>query len=110
MLLRRTREKVHRPQTRRRRENNEDSLEKMQAMRRNIRKAVEIMEHLVRREQKKLNIAVRSHARAYLPSCARLSLPAAQDSYAHHDEPAMMSLLKAWTVAQYRKGCICTAA
>lgn len=79
-------------------------------MRRNIRKAVEIMEHLVRREQKKLNIAVRSHARAYLPSCARLSLPAAQDSYAHHDEPAMMSLLKAWTVAQYRKGCICTAA
>ncbi len=31
----------------------------MQQMRKNIRKAVEIMEHLVRREQKKLNIAVR---------------------------------------------------
>ena len=31
----------------------------MQQMRKNIRKAVEIMEHLVRREQKKLNVAVR---------------------------------------------------
>ena len=57
-LARRAREKVHRPQTRRRRENNEDSLDKMQAMRKNIRKAVEIMEHLVRREHKKLHIAV----------------------------------------------------
>ncbi len=36
----------------------------MQQMRRNIRKAVEIMEHLVRREQKKLNIAVREVSRA----------------------------------------------
>ena len=54
----RAREKVHRPQTRRRRENNEDSLDKMQQMRKNIRKAVEIMEHLVRREHKKLHIAV----------------------------------------------------
>ena len=49
---------MHRPQTRRRRENNEDSLDKMQQMRKNIRKAVEIMEHLVRREHKKLHIAV----------------------------------------------------
>ena len=57
-LARRAREKVHRPQTRRRRENNEDSLDKMQQMRKNIRKAVEIMEHLVRREHKKLHIAV----------------------------------------------------
>lgn len=58
--MRRTREKIHRPQTRRRRENNEDSLDKMQQMRKNIRKAVDLMEHLVRREQKKLNIAVRA--------------------------------------------------
>ena len=86
---------MHRPQTRRRRENNEDSLEKMQAMRRNIRKAVEIMEHLVRREQKKLNIAVRCHARACLPSCARLFSTAAQKRYACHGQPAIMSLLEA---------------
>ena len=58
-LVCRAREKVHRPQTRRRRENNEDSLDKMQQMRKNIRKAVEIAEHLVRREHKKLHIAVR---------------------------------------------------
>ena len=75
-LARRAREKVHRPQTRRRRENNEDSLDKMQQMRKNIRKAVEIMEHLVRREHKKLHIAV-----SPLPfrgcSAKRLTLPKA---------------------------------
>jgi enhancer of polycomb-like protein len=57
--LRRPREKIHRPQTRRRRENNEDSLEKMQAMRRNLRKAGEALEWVTRREQKKAHLAVR---------------------------------------------------
>ena len=41
----------------------------MQQMRKNIRKAVEIMEHLVRREQKKLNMAVRDLQQP----CMRLS-------------------------------------
>ncbi|CAL8467691.1 g7229 [Coccomyxa elongata] len=53
----RPREKIHRPQTRRRRENNEDSLEKMQAIRKNMKKACEILEWLTRREQRKVNLA-----------------------------------------------------
>lgn len=55
----RPREKIHRPQTRRRRENNEDSLEKMQAIRKNMKKACEILDWLTRREQKKVYLAVR---------------------------------------------------
>lgn len=55
----RPREKIHRPQTRRRRENNEDSLEKMQAIRKNMKKGCEILEWLTRREQRKVNLAVR---------------------------------------------------
>ncbi|EIE24666.1 hypothetical protein COCSUDRAFT_41002 [Coccomyxa subellipsoidea C-169] len=53
----RPREKIHRPQTRRRRENNEDSLDKMQAIRKNMKKACEILEWLTRREQRKVNLA-----------------------------------------------------
>lgn len=56
----RPREKIHRPQTRRRRENNEDSLDKMQAIRKNMKKACEILEWLMRREQRKVNLAVRN--------------------------------------------------
>lgn len=60
----RPREKIHRPQTRRRRENNEDSLEKMQAIRRNLKKAYELLEYVTRREQRKCNLVVRKRLQA----------------------------------------------
>ena len=55
----RPREKVHRPQTRRRRENTEDSLDKLRMIRENVLKALEIFEMLVRRERKKRDLLVR---------------------------------------------------
>ena len=72
----RPREKIHRPQTRRRRENNEDSLEKMQAMRRNMKKAGEVLEALARREQKKAHLAVRGSFLFFLvsPRCSLSSV------------------------------------
>jgi len=66
---RRPREKIHRPQTRRRRENNEDSVEKMQAIRRNLRKAYELLEFVTRREQRKCSLAVRARQRARARCC-----------------------------------------
>ena len=54
----RPRDKIHRPQTRRRRENNEDSLDKMKMMRQNLVKAYEILEWVTRREQRKTHIVV----------------------------------------------------
>ena len=59
----RPREKIHRPQTRRRRENNVDSLEKMQLIRRNMKHAAEVLDVVTRREQRKAHIAVRAHHR-----------------------------------------------
>ncbi|KAK9843485.1 hypothetical protein WJX81_005242 [Elliptochloris bilobata] len=52
----RPREKINRPQTRRRRENNEDSVDKMQAIRRNLKKAWELLEYVTRREERKRNL------------------------------------------------------
>ncbi|KAK9817316.1 hypothetical protein WJX72_012553 [[Myrmecia] bisecta] len=52
----RPRERIHRPQTRRRRENNEDSLEKMKAIRANLMKSQELLEWLARREKKKRDL------------------------------------------------------
>jgi enhancer of polycomb-like protein len=49
----RPREKVNRPQTRRRRENNQDSLEKLVMIRQNVGTALQLFELLVRRERKK---------------------------------------------------------
>ena len=56
----RPREKVNRPQTRRRRENTDDSLEKMRLIQANLGKAHEILETILRREQRKANLVVRS--------------------------------------------------
>ena len=53
------REKINRPQTRRRRENNEDSVDKMQAIRRNLKKAWELLEYVTRREERKRSLVVR---------------------------------------------------
>ena len=55
----RPREKVNRPQTRRRRENTDDSLEKMRLIQANLGKAHEILETILRREQRKANLVVR---------------------------------------------------
>ena len=54
----RPRDKIHRPQTRRRRENNEESLDKMKTLRQNLVKAYEVLEWLTRREQRKCNLVV----------------------------------------------------
>lgn len=58
---RRPREKIHRPQTRRRRENNEDSVDKLKAIRANLVATRELAEALTRREQRKLNLLVGRH-------------------------------------------------
>lgn len=55
----RPRERVHRPQTRRRRENNEDSLDKLRMVRENVLKALDLFEMLVKRERKKRDLLVR---------------------------------------------------
>ncbi|PRW60332.1 enhancer of polycomb 1 isoform A [Chlorella sorokiniana] len=52
----RPRERIHRPQTRRRRENNQDSLEKLRMIRENVLKALDIFECLVKRERKKRDL------------------------------------------------------
>ncbi|PSC68541.1 enhancer of polycomb 1 [Micractinium conductrix] len=52
----RPRERIHRPQTRRRRENNADSLEKLRMVRENVLKALDIFEGLVKRERKKRDL------------------------------------------------------
>ncbi|EFN60164.1 hypothetical protein CHLNCDRAFT_133649 [Chlorella variabilis] len=52
----RPRERIHRPQTRRRRENNADSLEKLRMIRENVLKALDILECLVKRERKKRDL------------------------------------------------------
>lgn len=49
----RPREKIHRPQTRRRRENNPDSFERLQTISDNIRMAMQLFELVVKRERKK---------------------------------------------------------
>ena len=54
----RPRERINRPQTRRRRENNEESLEKMQTIKQNLNKAMELLEYLVRRERRKRDLVV----------------------------------------------------
>ena len=55
---RRPRERIHRPQTRRRRENNIDSLDKLRMIRENVLKALDIFECLVKRERKKRDLVV----------------------------------------------------
>ncbi|KAL4429854.1 hypothetical protein ABPG77_010971 [Micractinium sp. CCAP 211/92] len=52
----RPRERIHRPQTRRRRENNADSLEKLRMIRENVLRALDIFECLVKRERKKRDL------------------------------------------------------
>jgi len=49
----RPREKIHRPQTRRRRENNVQSFEKMKELRANMEMSKELLEWVMRRERKK---------------------------------------------------------
>ena len=53
MLACRPREKIHRPQTRRRRDNNEDSYQRLQTISDNIRMALQLFELVVKRERKK---------------------------------------------------------
>ena len=49
----RLRDKIHRPQTRRRRENNVDSYDKLQMISTNIKIALDLFENVVKRERKK---------------------------------------------------------
>lgn len=55
----RPRERIHRPQTRRRKENNEEAMEKMRMIQSNLNKARDLVEALLRRERKKRDIVVR---------------------------------------------------
>lgn len=57
--IHRTREKINRPQTRRRRDNSEELLDKMRLLQANLRDAKAIMEEVVRRERRKRDLAVR---------------------------------------------------
>lgn len=55
---RRTREKINRPQTRRRRDNSEELLDKMRLLKDNLAAARGIMDEVVRRERRKRDLAV----------------------------------------------------
>ena len=72
----RPREKLHRPQTRRRRENNEESLDKMRTLRTNLVRAYEVHEWLTRREGRKYNLVVCHLLQALLPDTRCLVRPA----------------------------------
>lgn len=61
----RPRERLHRPQTRRRRENNEDSLEKMKMIQANVHKGLDLFEMLVKRERKKRDLVVSAGERGW---------------------------------------------
>lgn len=54
----RTREKVNRPQTRRRRDNSDELLDKLRMLRDNLAAAKVIMDDVVRRERRKRDLAV----------------------------------------------------
>lgn len=54
----RPRERIHRPQTRRRKENNDEAMEKMRLIQANLAKARDLVETLLRRERKKRDIVV----------------------------------------------------
>ncbi len=60
---RRPRERVNRPQTRRRRENTQDCLDKLRQIRESMLKALELTELLVFREARKRDIHVSGRAR-----------------------------------------------
>lgn len=55
----RPRERIHRPQTRRRKENNDEAMEKMRLIQANLGKARDLVETLLRRERKKRDLVVR---------------------------------------------------
>jgi hypothetical protein len=65
----RPRERLHRPQTRRRRENNEDSLEKMKMIQANVHKGLDLFEMLVKRERKKRDLVVRGAGGQPVETC-----------------------------------------
>ena len=58
-MQRRPREKTHRPQTRRRRDQADDSLDKLRQLRSNLGRARELLDTLARREQRKAHVLVR---------------------------------------------------
>ena len=58
----RPREKMHRPQTRRRRDQADDSLDKLRQLRSNLGRARELLDTLARREQRKAHVLVRLDA------------------------------------------------
>ena len=55
----RPRERINRPQTRRRRENNQESWDKLLLMKQNLTKAKEVTELMAKRERKKRDAVVR---------------------------------------------------
>jgi hypothetical protein len=55
-----------RPATRRRRENNSDSLEKLRMIRENVLKGLDILECLVKRERKKRDLVVSRRYRTWV--------------------------------------------
>ena len=72
----RPREKQHRPQTRRRRENNEESLDKMRTLRTNLVRAYEVHEWLTRREGRKYSLVVCHVLQSLASHVCCLGLPA----------------------------------
>ena len=59
----RPREKLHRPQTRRRRDQADDSLDKLRQLRSNLGRARELLDTLARREQRKAHMLVSFNAK-----------------------------------------------
>ena len=57
-MFSRPRERIHRPQTRRRRETNEDAMEKLKLIEANMKKSLDLCEWVLRRERKKRDLAV----------------------------------------------------
>lgn len=84
-MLCRTREKINRPQTRRRRDNSEELLDKMRLLKDNLAAARSIMDEVVRRERRKRDLAVRDEAGTPLPPCPpSLPLSPPSPSLNHH--------------------------
>jgi hypothetical protein len=100
----RPRDKINRPQTRRRRENNEESLDKMRTLRQNLVKAYEVHEWLTRREARKYSLVVRcSDFAAPLHSIIAIVASSGQP---HSAVAAHVLLLCQWHPTDNCKSCL----
>lgn len=105
----RTREKINRPQTRRRRDNSDELLDKMRVLKDNLVSARGIMDEVVRRERRKRDLAVSTRPqiafdRVYIvitsTACTHTYMGCAGCGSAHtHD------CWGGWCIDAQRRGC-----